>query len=235
MVPHCGFDLHFSDSEWCWASFHVFVSQLYVFFGEMSVRGIGWRGRWEGGSGWGIHVIPWLIHVNVWQNPLQYCKVISLQLIKINLKKGVTVKKKRHLLLGIKPMTTRQSIKKCIVKAMVFPVVMYGCESWTIKKADCQRIDAFDLWCWRSLRSPLDSKDIKLVNPKGNQSWIFIGRTDAEAEAPQLWPPDVKSWLIGKDHDAGKDWGQEERDDSGWEGSMASLTQWTWVWANCRR
>ena len=79
---------------------------------------------------------------------------------------------------------------------MVFPVVMYGCESWTIKKAEHQRIDAFELWCWRRLESPLDSKDIKPVNPKGNQPWIFTGRTDVEAVAPILWPPDEKSWLI---------------------------------------
>ena len=86
---------------------------------------------------------------------------------------------------------------------------MYGCESWTIKKAEHWRIDAFELWCWRRLLSPLDCKEIKPVHPKGNQSWIFIGRTDAEA--PILWPPDVKSWLIGKHPDAGKDWGQEEK------------------------
>ena len=76
---------------------------------------------------------------------------------------------------------------------MVFPVVMYGCESWSIKKAECQRIDAFELWCWRRLLSPLDCKEIKPVNPKGNQSWIFIGRTDVEAETPILWPPDTKT------------------------------------------
>ena len=76
---------------------------------------------------------------------------------------------------------------------MVFPVVMYGCESWSIKKAECQRIDAFELWCWRRLLSPLDCKEIKPVNPKGNQSWIFIGRTDVEAETPILWPPDSKT------------------------------------------
>ena len=98
-----------------------------------------------------------------------------------------------------------------IVKAMVFPVVMNGCESWTIKKAECQRIDAFELWCWRRLESPLDCKEIQPVHPKGNQSWIFTGRTDAEAETPILWPPDVKNWLIGKDPDAGKDWRQEEK------------------------
>ena len=77
-----------------------------------------------------------------------------------------------------------------LVRAMVFPVVMYGCESWTIKKAEHQRIDAFELW---TLESALDHKEIKPVNPKGNQSLIFIGRTDAEAETPILWPPDVKN------------------------------------------
>ena len=76
---------------------------------------------------------------------------------------------------------------------MVFPVVMYGCESWIIKKTEGRRIDAFELWCWRRLLSPLDCKEIKSVNPKGNQPRIFIGRTDAEAEAPILWLPDVKS------------------------------------------
>ena len=81
-----------------------------------------------------------------------------------------------------------------LVKAMVFPVVMYKCESWTIKKAEHQRIDAFELWCWRRLESPLDCKEIKPVNNlKGNQSCIFTGRTDAEVEVPVLWPPDVKS------------------------------------------
>ena len=77
-------------------------------------------------------------------------------------------------------------------------------------KAECQRTDAFELWCWR-FESPLDCKEIKSVNPKGNQSWIFIVRTDAEAEAPILWPPDVKSWLTGKDLDSGKDWRQKEK------------------------
>ena len=82
-----------------------------------------------------------------------------------------------------------------LVKAMVFPVFMYGCESLTIKKAESQRIDAFELWCWRRLLSPLDSKEIQPVNPKGNQSRIFIGRTDAEAQAQALilWSPNVKN------------------------------------------
>ena len=99
-----------------------------------------------------------------------------------------------------------------IVKAVVFPVVMYRCESWTIKKARVLKN-----WCFRTvllektLESPLDIKEIKPVNTKGNQPWIFTGRTDAEAEAPIRWPPDVKNWLIGRDPDAGKDWRQKER------------------------
>ena len=99
-----------------------------------------------------------------------------------------------------------------IVKAMVFPVVMYRCESWAIKNAEHQRIDAFELWCWRRLsRVPLDCEEIKPVQPKWNQPWIFIGRTDAEVEAPILWAPDVKSQLNGKDPDAGKNWRQKEK------------------------
>ena len=94
------------------------------------------------------------------------------------------------------------------VKAMLFPVVMYICEIWSIKKAECQRTDAFELWC---LANPLNCKEIKPVNPKGNQSWILIGRTDAEAQTPILWLPDVKNWLIGKVPDAGQDWRQEEK------------------------
>ena len=113
---------------------------------------------------------------------------------------------KRHLLLGRKAMANLDRVLKSrritlltkvrLVKAMVFPVVMYRCESWTIKKAECQRTDAFELWCWRRLESPLDCKEIRPVNPKGNQPWIFTGCTDAKAEAPILWPPDVAT---GKD------------------------------------
>ena len=77
---------------------------------------------------------------------------------------------------------------------MDFPMVMSGCESWTVKKAECRRIEAFELWCWRRLlESPLDCKEIQPVHPKGNQSWVFFGRTDVEAETPILWPPDAKS------------------------------------------
>ena len=91
---------------------------------------------------------------------------------------------------------------------MVFPVVMYGCESWTVKKAERRRIDAFELWCWRLLRVPWTKVT---DHPKGDQAWVFIGRTDVEAEAAILWPPHVKIWLIGKDPGAGTDWGQEEK------------------------
>ena len=75
-----------------------------------------------------------------------------------------------------------------LVKAMVFPVVMYGCESWTVKKAECRRIDAFELWCWKTLESPLDCKEIQPVHSEGDQPWDFFGRNDAEAENPVLWP-----------------------------------------------
>ena len=119
-------------------------------------RGIRWRGRWEGQSGWGTHVNPWLIHVSIWQKPLQYCKVISLQLIKIN----------------------EKNKNNCS-----FLYLLYS-NYWII---------------------PLINVDEK------NQSWIFIERTDVEAEIPILWPPDAKSWLIWKDPDAGKGWGQEEK------------------------
>ena len=108
---------------------------------------------------------------------------------------------KRHLLLGRKVMTNIDSIFKSrditlltkvrLVKAMVFPVVMYGCESCIIKKAERWRIDTFELE--KTLESPLDCKEIQPVHPKGDQSWVCIGSTDAEAETPILWPPDAKS------------------------------------------
>ena len=132
---------------------------------------------------------------------------------------------KRCLLLGRKAMTNLDSILKSrditlptkvhLVKAMVFPVVMCGCESWTIKKAELRRIDAFELWVLeKTLESLLNCKEIQPVHPKGNQSWIFIGKTDAETEAPVLWPPGVKNWPTGKDPDAGKDEGRRRR---GWQ------------------
>ena len=105
---------------------------------------------------------------------------------------------KRHLLLGRKIMTNLDRditlpTKVRLVKAMVFPVVMYGCESWTVKKAELQRIDAFGLWCLRRLESPLDCKEIQSVHSEGDQSWVFFGRTYAKAETPVLWPPHEKS------------------------------------------
>ena len=112
---------------------------------------------------------------------------------------------------------------------MVFPGVMYGWESWTIKRAEHWRIDAFELWCW----SPSDCKEFQPVHPKGGQSWVFIGRTDVEAETPIFWPRDAKNWLIGKEP-----WCWErlkaggEGDDRGWDGWMASPTWWTRVWVN---
>ena len=149
---------------------------------------------------------------------------------------------KRRLLLG-RNMTNRDSILKCrditlptrvgLVKAMVFPVVKHGCESWTIKKAECQRIDAFELWCWRRLLKDPWTARRSYQSIQANQSWIFIRRTDAEAETSILWPPHAKSWLIGKDwcwERLGE--GGEGDDSRGWDGWMASLTRWTWVGVN---
>ena len=120
-----------------------------------------------------------------------------------------SILKKRHTL----------QVKVHTVKAMVFPVVMYGCESWTIKKAEHQRIDSFELWCWRRLlRVPWTARRsnqslVKEISPyiQENHSWIFIGGTDAKVETVILWPPDAKGWLTGKVLDAGKDWGQEKK------------------------
>ena len=97
---------------------------------------------------------------------------------------SIVVSKQRHYFVNKGPSS----------QAMVFPVVMYGCESWTMKQAEHRRIDAFELWCWeKTLESPLHCKEIQPVHPKGDQSWVFIGRTDVEAETPILWPPDVKN------------------------------------------
>ena len=151
---------------------------------------------------------------------------------------------KRRLLLGRKVVTNLDSILKSrditlptnfhLVKATVFPVVMYGCESWTVKKAEHQKIDAFELWCWRRLlRVPWTARRSNQCRTEGDQSWVFIGRTDTKAETPIFWPPDAKSWLIGKDPDAGSDRGQEEKgmtedEMAGWHHRL----DWTWVWVN---
>ena len=150
---------------------------------------------------------------------------------------------KRCLLLGSKAMTNLESILKsrditlptkiCLVKAMVFPVVMYGCESWTIKESWVLKN-----WCFwtvvleKALESPLDCKEIQPVHSKGDQSWVFTGKTDVEAETPILWTPDVKSWLIGKDPDAGKDWGQRWRGRQRMRWLNGISTQWKWVWVD---
>ena len=121
----------------------------------------------------------------------------------------------RHFLLGRKVITNLDSIFKSRditlptevhrVKAIVFPVVMYGCESWTVKKAECQRIDAFELWCWRRLlRVPWTAK--RSTSPSYRRSVLGVHWKDSEAETPVLWPPHAKSWLTGKDPDAGRDW-----------------------------
>ena len=121
-----------------------------------------------------------------------------------------------------------------LVKAMFFPVIMYGCKSWTVKKAECQKN-----WCFwtmmleKTLESPLDCKEIQPVHPEGDQSWVFIGRTDDEAETPVLWPPQLKSCLIGKKNWCWERLGAEgEGDNRGWDGWMASPTLWAWVWVN---
>ena len=116
---------------------------------------------------------------------------------------------------------------------MVFPVVMYGCESWTIKKAEWRRIDAFELWCWRRLlRVAWTARRSNSVNSKGNQSWIFTGSTDVEAETPILWPPDMKCWHLKRPWCCERLKVGGDGDDRGWDVWMASLTQWAWAWVD---
>ena len=123
--------------------------------------------------------------------------------------------------------------KVCLVKAMVFPVVMYGCEIWTVKKAERRRIDAFELWCWRRLlRIPWTARRSNQSIRKEISPGCSLEGLMLRLKFPILWPPHVKNWLIGKDPDAGRDWGQEEKGMTGWDGWMASLTRWTWVWVN---
>ena len=136
---------------------------------------------------------------------------------------------KRCLFLGRKVIINLESILKsrditlptkvCLVKAMVFPVVMYGCESWTVKKAECQRIDAFELWCWRRLlRVPWTARRstqsiLKEISPEHSLEGLML-----KLKSPVLRPPDVKNWLTWKDPDAGKGSGQEEKGTTGWDG-----------------
>ena len=127
-----------------------------------------------------------------------------------------------------------------IVKAMVFPVVMYGCESWTRKQAEHRRTGASKLWCWRRLESPLDCKEIQPVIPKGNQSWIFIRRTDAEAEASKHVKQRAKHLKqradsLEKALMLGKMKGRRIR---GWQSTRwfdGIMTQWTWIWETSGR
>ena len=160
-----------------------------------------WQNRWgnSGNSGW-LYFWGLQNHCRWWLQPSEIKRRLVLEReVMANLD---SILKSRDITL---------STKVCLVKAMAFPVVMYGCESWTVKKAECQRIDAFKLWCWRRLESPLDCKEIQPVHSEGDQPWDFFGRNDAKAETPVLWPPHAKSWLIGEGPDPGRDWGQEEK------------------------
>ena len=145
---------------------------------------------------------------------------------------------KRHLLLGRKAVTNLDGILKRrditlptkvhLVKAMIFPVVMYGCESWIVKNAEAPKNQCFwTVVLEKTLESPLDCKEIQPVHPKGSQSWIFIARTDVEAEILILWLPDMKNWLVGKDSNAGKDWRQEEKGTT--EDEMVGWHHWELV------
>ena len=150
---------------------------------------------------------------------------------------------KRHLLLGRKVMTNLESILKSRditlpTKVSLVKAVFSSGHVW-MWELDYKENWAWKNWCFwtvvleKTLESPLERKEVQPVHPKGHQSWVFIGRTDVEAETPIFWPPDVKNWLIWKDPDVGKDWRQQENgtteDENGW---MASPTQWTWVWVN---
>ena len=150
---------------------------------------------------------------------------------------------KRRLLLGRKVMTNLDSIFKSrditlptkvrLVKALVFPVVMYGYANWTIKKAECQRIDAFELWCWRRLlrvswtarRS--NQSILKEISPEYSLEGLML-----KLKLPILWPPEAKSWLSWKNLMLGKIEDGRKGDDRGWDCWLGSLTQWTWVWVN---
>ena len=121
-----------------------------------------------------------------------------------------------------------------LVMAVVFPVVMYGCESWTVKKAEHQRIHAFELWCWRRLlRVPWTARRsnqsiLKEISPGWSLEGLML-----KLKLPILWPPHAKSWLTGKDSDAGRDLGAGgEGEDREWDGWVASPTRWTWIWVN---
>ena len=147
--------------------------------------------------------------------------------------------------MSVYPDTLQWLLKQSLGDVLLLPKSKYV-YVWMCKHVEMWEMDHKESWAlknrcfWtmvlkKTLESPLDSKEIKPVNPKWNQPWIFIVRTDAETEAPILWPPDVKSWFTGKDHDAGKRLkAGGEGDDRGWDSCMASPTQWTWVWVSSR-
>ena len=150
---------------------------------------------------------------------------------------------KRCLLLGRKVVTNLDSMLKS--RDVTLPTKVRSSQGYVFSSSQVWmwELDSEESWApknwyfWtvvleKTLESPLDCKEIQLVHPKGDQSWVFIGRPDVEAETPILLPPHAKSWLIGKDPNAGKDWGQEEKGKRGWNGWMASPTRWTWVWIN---
>ena len=152
---------------------------------------------------------------------------------------------KRGLLLGRKALTNLDSILKkqrhyLADRGLSSQSYSFSSSHVWIWELDYKESWALKNWCFwtvvlgKTLESPLDSKEIKLVHSKGNQSWIFTVRTNAETETPILWLPNAKKWLIWKDPDAGKDWRREEKGTTGWDGWVASLTRWTWVWAGSR-
>ena len=183
--------------------------------------------------------------INSWQIDGETMRDFILGGSKITADGDCSQEIKRCLLLGRKVMTNLDSILKSrditlptkvhLVKTLVFPVVIW---MWELDYKECW---ALKNWCFwtavleKTFENPLDCKEIQPVHPKGNQTWIFIGKTDAEAETPILWPLDAKHWLIGKDPDTGKDWRQEEKGMTGRDGWMALPIRWTWVWASCRR
>ena len=159
---------------------------------------------------------------NRWGKQWKQCQTFMFWGSKITADGDCSHEIKRCLLLGRKVMTYLDSILKSrditlptkgrLVKAMVFPVVMYGCESWTVKKAERRRIDASELWCWRRLlRVPWTARRSNQSILKEISPGISLEGMMLKAETPVLWPPHAKSWLLGKDSDAGRDWGQEEK------------------------
>ena len=181
--------------------------------------------------------------VNRWGNNGNSGRLYFWEGSKITADGDCSHENKRCLHLGWKVMINLDSILKSrditlstnvhLVTTMIFPVVMYGCESWTMKKADCRRIDAFELWHWRRHLRILwtarrfNQSILKKISPEYSLEGLMLKLK------PILWPPDAKNWLSGKDPDTGKDWGQEEKGKTeGWDGWIASPTWWTWVWVD---